>query len=445
MLFNFFENIKKNIFTNNHLNDFYKKSIPTTLVNITGMFLALLVSIFLGKAIGPEGLGTINLANRILAILLVICMFGMRQVLIKEISIGYNTNDLKRIGDSLKTSYIYNVGFSLIISISLIIISPWLANSLFKIPELEWVLVLSFAIFPFQILSRIFSSGLNGYGKIWQSGLADQTLSILVVFIVFIIYYLFNIEISILSAVIAYLIGRLSTSLTLGVYWNRLFNSKLKKEEKLNELFSTSFSIFLVSITATIYKNIDIILIGWFCTAKEVGIYTVASRVAILSGFLLNVANSTVAPKFASLFHANKIKELSKLVQFVTFILFVLSFLILLLCTIFGNLILSIWGEEFIVGYFILVILSIGQFFNVSTGAVGTLLTMTGYEKKLLWVNTFFMFFNIGLNFILISFYGIIGAAFAHSFSVIGMNFTRVLLVYKYLSINIYKWNKLIN
>ena len=94
------------------------------------MIFSIIVSVFIGRMLGADGLGVINLSNRIVAISLVLCMFGMRQVLIKEIAIGYNKNDLKRIGDSLKTAYFFNVGISIIISILFIILSPWLSSYL---------------------------------------------------------------------------------------------------------------------------------------------------------------------------------------------------------------------------------------------------------------------------------------------------------------------------
>lgn len=207
----------------------------------------------------------------------------------------------------------------------------------------------------------------------------------------------------------------------------------------------TAFPILLVTFTATIYKNIDIILIGYFSTAKELGIYVVASRIAIVSGFLLNVTNATLAPKFATLFHDNKKLELQNLVQNVTVLLFLMSIIILGISIFFGEYILAVWGTEFVVGYSILVILAIGQFVDVSTGAVGTLLTMSGFEKKLLKVNTFFMVLNIILNIIFIQFWGAKGAALAFSISIIGMNLSRAFLVQKFVGISIFPWQRFIS
>ena len=137
--------------------------------------------------------------------------------------------------------------------------------------------------------------------------------------------------------------------------------------------------------------------------------------------------------------------ELQKLVQYVTISLFLISLAVLVISIGFGDVILSIWGPEFIGAYLTLVILAVGQFFNVSTGTVGTLLTMTGFEKKLLSVNTSFMVLNIILNFIFITIWGIKGAACAYTISIIGMNVTRVFFVYKYIGIHIFPWVKIIN
>ena len=241
--------IKKRLKLDNHTSEVFRKAVPTTFVKLAGIVLSILVSVFIGRTLGAEGLGVINLSNRIVAILLVVCMFGMRQVLIKEIAIGLNRNDLKRVGDSLRTAYFINVGISVIVSVLLIVLSPWLANNFFKVPELEWVLVLSFIVFPFQVLTRIFSSGLSGYKKIWQASLVDQTLSIFVVFLVLLIYYILNIEITIFNVVLAYVTGRLTTTIALGIYWHTIFSSTLKKEKKTKELIKTAFPIFLVSLT----------------------------------------------------------------------------------------------------------------------------------------------------------------------------------------------------
>jgi O-antigen/teichoic acid export membrane protein len=149
----------------------------------------------------------------------------------------------------------------------------------------------------------------------------------------------------------------------------------------------------------------------------------------------LQVTNSSVAPKIAALFEENKITELEEMIQKVTFFLFIIGLLSLLLFLFFGNFLLSMWGNEFNSAYSILIILSIGQFFNLSTGAVGVLLVMTGHEKILSKISVNFLFLNLILNFVLISNFGALGAAVSTAFCVISQNLLK--LYYVKIKLNI--------
>jgi O-antigen/teichoic acid export membrane protein len=59
-----------------HTLEVLKKSSASIVVKIAGMGAGLLVSIFLGRALGAEGLGIISLSNHFVVLLLVLSMFG---------------------------------------------------------------------------------------------------------------------------------------------------------------------------------------------------------------------------------------------------------------------------------------------------------------------------------------------------------------------------------
>jgi len=145
--------------------------------------------------------------------------------------------------------------------------------------------------------------------------------------------------------------------------------------------------------------------------------------------FFLQVTNAAVSPKIAALFAEGKKNEMGRMVQKITIGLIFIAFIPLLIFILFGKSILSLWGTDFIEAYWILVILSIGQFFNIATGASGLLLIMTGYEKTHSYISVIFTFFSILFNFILISEYGLIGAAIATAIRVLGENITKVIFV----------------
>ena len=87
---------------------------------------------------------------------------------------------------------------------------------------------------------------------------------------------------------------------------------------------------------------------------------------------------------------------------------------------------MNIWGYEFIDAYWALVILSFGQFINISTGAAGLILVMTNNEKIQTKISITTVIIAACMWIILIPTFGIIGAATATSFIVIYENLLRV-------------------
>ena len=92
---------------------------------------------------------------------------------------------------------------------------------------------------------------------------------------------------------------------------------------------------------------------------------------------------------------------------------------------------LSIFGEDFIIGKNALLILLIGQSVSVMSGSVGFILQMTGKEKIFQNILFLALLVNIGLNILLIPTYGILGAAIASTISIVFWNLTSVVYIYK--------------
>lgn len=411
-----------------HTKEVIKKAASSSLVKASGMLVGLAVSIFLGRTIGAEGLGIINLSNRVVTLIMILCLIGMRQVLIKKTAIGYSKKDWQVIGDSMYTAYWINGGVSIIVSFILILAAPWISNFIFNEPRLTIPLTIAIIAMTPQVFSRIISAGLIGYRKIWQSNLVDQTLSSIVLGLFIIVFWLFDFEITIVRVAIFYGIARIVVMLSISLYWSRLFQHKLTRKFIPRTLLKTSLPLLVVSTTNVVAANADIILLGWLGNTAQVGLYTVASRIAMLTGFFLQVTNSAISPKLAALFAEGKTKEMEKMMQRITLGLSVIAIIPLILFIFFGGTILSIWGLEFKDAYWILIILSIGQFFNIATGASGFLLIMCGYEKMQGYISIIFVAINLILNIFLIRIYGAIGAAIASAITVTGLNISRVII-----------------
>ena len=95
-----------------------------------------------------------------------------------------------------------------------------------------------------------------------------------------------------------------------------------------------------------------------------------------------------------------------------------------------------VFGQEYgAISYAPLVILTIGQLFNVFFGQVGLFLSMTGHEKITLIGQAASLLINILLCIALIPVYGSVGAAIGVSVGLLVWNILLFLLLYKYLDV----------
>jgi O-antigen/teichoic acid export membrane protein len=122
----------------------------------------------------------------------------------------------------------------------------------------------------------------------------------------------------------------------------------------------------------------------------------------------------------------------------VTLVLTILGGFFFLIIIFFGSTILSFWGEEFRSGYYILLILTFSQVYNISTGPVGTLLIMSGYEKILMKLNIYLSIFSLLLGSISAYFFGVIAFAVAAFVIRITGNSIKILLCKKNLNISMF-------
>lgn len=413
-------------------NEIFSKSAASFFVRFIGMVSGLGISLFLGNSLGPEGLGIINLSIRISSIFLVISMFGVENVLLKVISIAYKKNDSGSIISFLWNSIIFNGILSLIIIIIILLLSSSLIENIFKEPYLKIPLEIAMVAMLFQVISRIFQSAVNGFEKIWQSNLVNETLSSVFVGLIVLILLIFQREVSIINIALAYGASRIIVALTISGYFIRLFPKffEIRKiKYKLPILLKPAMPLLVVNASSIISSNFDFVMLGWLSNAREIGIYSVGARIALLTSLFLQISNSVIAPKIATLFYDNKKKDLEVVVQKTTSVLILIAVFSLMIFIVTGNSILRLWGEEFQAAYSILIILAIGQLFNIGTGCSGLILTMCNEEKTIGRITLISVASNVVLNIILITYFGAIGAAIATATTVILENLVKLILV----------------
>ncbi len=246
------------------------------------------------------------------------------------------------------------------------------------------------------------------------------------------LYMGFSVPSTVVAHCLAVLGAAVSGVLLFRTVFPRLKN-KIITDWKDNRVFF-SFSVSIASIgTLTLLMNwTDTIMLGYFRSSAEVGVYSAAARTGNLVSYSLTGFNALFVPTMAGLFFAGEMLKLHQLYRVVTRWTLIIGSPVCFAFILFPDNTLKLFGNGFEEGKYALIFLCLGQLVNLGTGSVGYLLTMTGKEKAALQTQGIAVVLNVILNFILIPRWGINGAAVATSLSIAGLNLLRLTQVYHF-------------
>lgn len=192
--------------------------------------------------------------------------------------------------------------------------------------------------------------------------------------------------------------------------------SSLRHE--IHSIFSLSWPMMLQGIGAIVISSADIWLLGLLASAESLGIYGTAVRLGMLLRTVLVVITLVTPPLMATLYAAHKLNELETLVRKTATWGSLLSLPIILFFICAGDWSLSLlFGPALSTGYAALAILTLGYAADVFFGSPGWLLQIAGQQRLLLQLTLLTACSNLVLNFVLIHYYGIVGAALASALS----------------------------
>jgi O-antigen/teichoic acid export membrane protein len=184
-------------------------------------------------------------------------------------------------------------------------------------------------------------------------------------------------------------------------------------------------------------QQASILLQGFFLPDASIGIYRIASQVAVLASFGLMTINLVLSPRFATLYAQGEMVKLQQLVRASARVILIFNLVLTVGFLVWGKLFLRLaFGSPFEAGYNPLIILLIGQLINSGAGSVGLLLNMSGNERETARGISIAALLNVVLNLILIPRWGIIGSSIASSASMIVWNVLLWFAVRKRLGIN---------
>ena len=403
------------------------RSGTVLLVRVAGAGLGFAFNVALARVLGAGGLGIYHLSLTFALIASTLGRMGMDPAMLKFGAPSYAANDGRR----LAAVHRMGVGTASlccgIVAACTFVAADWLATAVYADPAIAQPLrLMSLALVPFALLSlygELLKAGQHQALSSFVQGAALPMVSLLLLFL-----FAQSIKDASAAATI-YVIANILVSLTSYVLWRRTVppgSSSTTQSTRFRDLFATAMPMYGSAIADVVMTFSDVLILGIFATAADVGIYTAAARTALLTRFLLLANSSVAAPRFAALHAASDTAGVARLAVRSTMLTTVSSVPLLLIFVVFPANILSLFGLQFEAGAPALIILSVGQFVNAATGPVGYLLNMSGFHRIEGRIAVVGAVMTVGLCFALIPLWGILGAAAANATATASCNLLRV-------------------
>jgi len=298
--------------------------------------------------------------------------------------------------------------------------------------EREYLVIVSFSFIPL-VLFYMNVQAIRGLKKMVSYSFLNNVAITFGVFLFLVLFSVFTA--SEMLPIYAYVSSVfILTMLSYFLWFNHkskvsVVNSDDEMPLSTNELLTTSFPLLLGQSMMIIMGKVDLFMLANMSSSDQVGIYNIALKLSMLSYMGLMAINSIAAPKFSEIYSSGDLDALKKIVQQSTKTIFWISLPVLTLLILFPEFILSMFGEEFKIASFTLIILSVGKMVSAISGSVGTFLQMVGKQKVFQNILIFAAVVNIVLNYFLIPSHGIGGAAIASATSGILWNVLMIIYI----------------
>lgn len=371
--------------------------------NLMAVVFPLISFPYVSRTLGVESLGQYNFATAVIAYIVLIAGLGIETYAIRE---GAKVRE-----DKLKIGQLASQVFSINV-LSSVFAYAILAVLLLLVPKFQEYTL------PLLILSTqvaFLTIGVNWVFSIYEDflfvtvrSIIFQLLAIIAMFVFIkdsndvVIYCIITASVIAVSNLINFFVARKYCKIKF------TFNLELKTHLK-------PILILFVSIASiTIYTSSDTVVLGFICGEYSVGIYAVSHKIYAIVKSVLFSAIVVSIPRMAMLLGKNDSEEISNTASTILH-----TTLIVVIPTIIGLIALSeeiitlLSGTDYISAVPSFIILSVAIIFCLGGYFWGHAVLIPQKEENFYLIVTIISaIVNVGLNFILIPFYGVEAAAF---------------------------------
>ncbi len=436
------EGIKRFLQSNDDQGGFRDYLIKGTLgvfaLQLLSSGLGFLTNILLARSLGATQYGAYAYIFAWVGAFTILAMSGFGSILIREIA-----SYLTRQSWGLIKGILYYVGahatFVSICVVALVGAAAWLFKANLN-PAVFPAVWLALLIIPFQALANLSTFAMQGFKRAVLGRVPPVLIQApLFVALLLLVTWLKPRGLAAIDAVALHLVA-LFVGLLVGLWLLRrtlpLQVVASEPEYQRSIWLRSAVPLLVVAGMFEVNNRAPVIMLGTLSGLKEAGIYSVAALITSFISLILASANAALGPVISSLYVSGEMVRLQKIITRSARVTFLIALVVAVSIIVLRQWVLLVFGQEFEQSGTAVIILSLGQLFNVAAGSVAFLFVMTGHERYTVSAITVSSVITVLLSALLIPRWGVEGAAIATTISLLVWNILLIVQVRRRLGID---------
>ena len=372
-------------------------------------------ALFIARVTGADGFGVYTTVFTWITIISVGATLGLDDLVLKQLPVYQARQQPSLIYGLLKWANRWGVLVGIAAALIVLCVARYSAiNGLSNYwTYYQWAVW----VIPLFVLMHVNQASLRALGFLGRGQIAEkvvQPFSFFGLLLLFWLLYQQNLtDMEAVKARVGSFVITVLVALYLLVKATKNYQSVIPEQEAKKWWGSSPYFAF-TSLLYIINTRIDIVLLSFYEVSEaEIAYYNAALKLSDIALIPFAVLYTVTAPMFSKLYVAKRLDDLQEFYTNTTRLSFFVIAIILLLLMIGGNWFLAWFGDNFVQGYPILLILCGVKLLHVFVGPANYLVMMIDLERTATWILLSSVLFTVGLHYYLIPIYAGIGAAWA--------------------------------
>ena len=351
-------------------------SFWSTISVLVSRGLNLVAFIIVARIIGQNSYGGLAILQNTVVTIATFAMLGINVTATKYIA-SYRLNNSARTGNVLSFIIFSSLASAVVSSVGAFVLSDWISINLLNMTNYGVEVKVASGLIFFTILYNVLTGVISGFEE-FRAISINSVISALLSFPVIVgLSFLYNAVGTIIGLVSLYLLNSIFSIRTI-VSLCRINHIKLsingiKKEIAIIWRFAIPASLGSIISTLTIYY-VNITLIRQMNGHSQMAIMNVAQQWQSIILFLPTAINTMLLSIFSNIQSDGGKTKFWKTVRLSIIINGTITFIFALIISLFSNRIMSIYGEGFTDGFYVLIILSITAVLIALNNVIGNVI-----------------------------------------------------------------------